>query len=128
MTAIPESHRELLQTDVAMLATIGPDGFPQVTAIWFLFDDGVPKISLNTRRQKVKNLRQHPECTLFLLDRNNPYRTLEIRARAELSPDTDYAFADNVGRKYNSDLRQIDQPGDSRVVATLQPLKINTYG
>ncbi|TME61171.1 MAG: PPOX class F420-dependent oxidoreductase, partial [Chloroflexi bacterium] len=36
MTTFPESHRDLLKADVAMLATIGQDGYPQVTALWFL--------------------------------------------------------------------------------------------
>src|SRR5581483_10153632 len=121
-----ESHRDLLDTDVAILATNGRDGFPQVTAIWFLFDDGNIKLSLNTARQKVKNLRQHPECTLFILDRAKPQRYLEVRARAELAPDPDYAFADRVGQKYGGiDLRTRDKPGESRVVVTLQPVKIN---
>ena len=129
MAAVPASHRDLLQTDVAVLATIGADGYPQVSALWFLADDaGVVRLSLNTSRQKVRNLQQHPECTLFLLDRTNPYRTLEIRARAEIEPDSDYAFADQVGQKYHADLRQNDQPGTSRVVVTLHPVKYNTYG
>ena len=125
MSAFPESHRDLLESDVAILATIGRDGYPQVTAVWFLHDDGTLKLSLNTARQKVKNLRQRPECTLFFLDRANPYRTLEVRARAELSPDRDYAFADKVGKKYNVDLRTMDRPGESRVVVTLRPIKVN---
>jgi PPOX class probable F420-dependent enzyme len=129
MATIPESHADLLQADTAILATIGPDGYPQVTALWFVRDeDGLVKLSLNTSRQKVKNLREHPACTLFILDLANPYRTLEIRAQAELSPDDDYALADKVGRKYSADLRTMDQPGERRVVVTLRPVKVNTYG
>ncbi len=49
MNTVPESHRDLLASDVAVLATIGPDGYPQVTAQWFLLDeDGALKLSLNT--------------------------------------------------------------------------------
>lgn len=127
--AIPPSHRDLLQTDVAVLATIGPQGYPQVSAIWFLADDeGTVRLSLNTNRQKVKNLERDPRCTLFLLDPAKPYRTLEIRARAEIQPDRDYAFADQVGRKYHTDLRQLDRQGESRVVVTLHPVRVNTHG
>ncbi len=126
MNAFPESHKDLLRTDVAVLATIGPDGFPQVTALWFLWDDdGGVRLSLNTTRQKTKNLREHPECTLFILDRANPQRTLEIRARAEISPDKDYVFADRLGKKYGADLRKIDRPGESRVEVVLRPVKVN---
>lgn len=131
MSTVPESHRDLLTADVAVLATIGPDGNPQATALWFLLDeDGLVRLSLNTSRQKVKNLRRHPECTLLILDPANPYRTLEIRARAEITPDPDYAFADRLARKYGDqiDLRANDQPGESRVVVTLHPVKFNTWG
>ncbi len=123
---IPDTHRDLLNTDVAILATIGKDGYPQVTALWFLLDDdGMIRLSLNTRRQKLKNLQAHPECTLFILDRTNPLRTLEIRARAEIKPDRSYTFAGKVDKKYHSDLRKMDGPGQSRDVVTLHPVKVN---
>ena len=131
MNTVPESHADLLKADIAVLATVGPDGYPQATALWFLLDeDGLVRLSLNTSRQKVKNLRRHPECTLLILDPTNPYRTLEIRARAELAPDPDYAFADQLARKYGGgvDLRTNDKPGESRVVVTLHPVKFNTWG
>ncbi len=100
MTTFPESHRDLLNAQIGVLATTGHDGYPQVTALWFLFDeDGTLKLSLNTTRQKTKNLQAHPECTFFVLDPANPYRTLEVRARAEILPDDDYAFAKKLGPK-----------------------------
>jgi PPOX class probable F420-dependent enzyme len=129
MIAIPDSHKDLLATDVAMLATLGPDGRPQVSALWFLFDDdGLVKLSLNTSRQKTRNLERRPECSFFVLDRANPYRTLELRATAEISPDDDYAFANRVAAKYGGmDLRKMDGPGQRRVVVTLRPLKVNIW-
>ena len=130
MTTFPESHQDLLKAEVAILATIGQDGYPQVTALWFLFDDdGKIKLSLNTTRQKVKNLQAHPECTFFILDTANPYRTLEVRARAQITPDPDYVFAKRFGAKYGGvDLSNNDRPGETRVVVSLQPIKVNTWG
>jgi PPOX class probable F420-dependent enzyme len=129
MTTFPESHRDLLNAPVAVLATNGQDGYPQVTALWFLFDEGTIKLSLNTTRQKVKNIQAQPECTFFVLDPANPYRTLEIRARAEITPDSDYAFAKKLGAKYGGvDLSTRDRPGELRVVVSLQPIKVNTWG
>ncbi len=129
MNTFPESHRDLLASDVAVLATVGRDGYPQLTAVWFLLDeDGLVKLSLNTARQKVKNLRRRPEATLFFFDPVNPYRTLEIRARAEVEPDPDYAFADRLGAKYGADLRTMDRPGEERVAVSFVPVKVNTYG
>jgi PPOX class probable F420-dependent enzyme len=131
MTAIPESHRDLLDNNqVGIVATVGPDGVPQVTASWFLAgEDGTVRMSLSTARQKVKNLMRRPESTLFFLDLANPYRTLEIRSRAEIEPDPDYAFADRLATKYGgADLRTMDQPGETRVVVTFVPIKVNTFG
>jgi PPOX class probable F420-dependent enzyme len=123
--AIPDSHRDLLDGEFATLATIGPDGRPQLSEIWFLAEGDTVRISLNTARQKLKNMRTNPACTLFLLDIGSPYRYLEIRGDAEIGPDDDYTFADRVGAKYRSDLRDHDGPGDQRVVVTVRPTRIN---
>ena len=131
LQAIPASHRDLLDNNqVATLATGGPDGVPQVTANWFVAEeDGTVRMSLNTTRQKVKNLMRRPESTLFFIDPTNPYCTLEIRTRAEIEPDPDYVFADRVGAKYGgADVRTMDQPGETRVVVTFVPVKVNTFG
>jgi PPOX class probable F420-dependent enzyme len=125
MVTIPDSHRDLLEAQVATLGTVGRDGRPQLSEIWFLAEGDTLGISLNSSRQKTKNLRHDPVCTLFILDLANPYRYLEIRADARVEPDHDYQFADKVGAKYNSDLRAHDQPGESRVVVTLAPIKVN---
>ena len=74
MAEIPASHQDLLDTDVAVLATIGADGRPQVSAVWFLAEDGTVRISLNTSRQKTKNLQANHHCNVFILDRQNPHR------------------------------------------------------
>lgn len=130
MVEIPESHRDLMETSqIVTLATHGADGFPQVTALWFLVDDGKVRLSLNTSRQKTKNLKRRPEATLFFVDPANPYRTLEIRARATIEDDPDYVLADRVGAKYGgADLREQDRPGETRVAVTFDPVKVNTFG
>src|SRR5262249_16694002 len=111
MPAYPESHRDLLDAPAAMLATQSANGYPQVTAPSFLYEGGEIKLSLNTARQKVKNLVQNPKCTLFILDRAKPQRYLEVRANAKITPDDDYTFAQTLAAKYGgTDLRTRDQP------------------
>jgi len=122
---IPDSHRDLLDGEVATLATVGEDGYPQVSEVWFLTEDDQIAMSLNTRRQKVKNLETEPACTVLLLDLQNPYRYLEIRGTAVIAPDEDRAFAEQVGAKYKADLRQHDAPGDRRVVVRIVPTRVN---
>ena len=130
MAEIPASHRDLVEnTQFITLATVGPDGFPQVTVVGFLLEDGTINLSLNTGRQKTKNLRRHPEATLFFIDPANPYRTLEIRARAAVGPDTDYAFADRLRAKYGgTDLRAMDREGGERMVVSVAPVKAHSFG
>jgi PPOX class probable F420-dependent enzyme len=123
---VPESHRDLLDSYAAILATNGADGRPQVTALVFYRDpdDDLIKISLNDTRQKAKNLRRDPNTTLFIIDPDNPRRTLAIRGRAELTPDRDFAFAAKAGAKYGIDFRVHDQPGETRSIVTLHPVRI----
>ena len=125
MSLIPATHRDLLETQVATLATVGVDGRPQLSEIWFLAEDGTIRLSLNTSRQKTKNLRRNPACTLLILDLVRPSRYLELRCDALVEPDDEYLFADKLGAKYGADLRVHDQPGVSRVVVTLQIVKVN---
>ena len=125
--AVPDSHRHLLDTDTAILATNGPDGLPQVTAVAFYHDkdDDLVKLSLNDTRQKSRNLRRDPRVTLFILDPANRLRTLEIRAKAEVIPDPDLTFCRIAGAKYNADFHRHDRPGETRSQIVLHPTRIN---
>jgi PPOX class probable F420-dependent enzyme len=88
MGTIPESHRDLLDADVGVLATVGNDGRPQLSAVWFLAEGDTIALSLNTARQKTKNLKANAVATLFILDRQNPYRYLEVRGTPPSSQTT----------------------------------------
>jgi PPOX class probable F420-dependent enzyme len=123
--AIPASYRDLLDGQFATLATVGPDGRPQVSEVWFLADGDTVSLSLNTARQKTKNLMANPAASLLLLDLALPYRYLELRGDAEITADDDYSFADRLGAKYNANLRVHDQPGVSRVKVTIRPVRVN---
>jgi PPOX class probable F420-dependent enzyme len=125
---IPDSHKDLLNAQVGVLGTIGASGRPQLSATWFLADGETVKISLNTTRQKVKNLRAEPKVSFLIFDPANPYRYVELRGDAEITPDDDYAFANQVGAKYGSDLRERDQPGETRVVVAIKPTRVVTWG
>jgi PPOX class probable F420-dependent enzyme len=124
MTTFPESHRDLLDAQVATLATIGGDGYPQLSELWFLYDEGELKLSLNDSRLKTRNLVKRPQCSLMILDVENPYRYLVVRGDAAIEPDDHYAFADKFGKKYSADLRVHDQPGEARVVVTIEPTNV----
>ena len=127
-TEIPDSHKDLLNAQIGVLGTIGASGRPQLSATWFLADGETVKISLNTTRQKVKNLRAEPKVSFLIFDPASPYKYVELRGDAEITPDDDYAFADQVGAKYGSDLRDRDQPGETRVVVAIKPTRVVAWG
>ncbi len=125
MIRISESHRDLLDADVAVLATVGSDGRPQLSAVWFLAEGDTLAVSLNTARQKTKNLEANAIATLFILDRQNPYRYLEVRGDVTIEPDDNYVFADRVGAKYQANMREHDGPSDRRVKVEIHPVRVN---
>ena len=123
---IPDSHADLLAAPVATLATVGPDGRPQMSSVWFLADDGVVRFSLHTDRQKTKNLQANPVIDVHIQDTANPMRYLEVRGDARIEPDDDYTFAERLGAKYGgADLRAMDAGQGRRVVVTVEPVRVN---
>lgn len=130
MIQIPDSHRDIIdKSQVVILGTVGAKGTPQLTALWFLFEDDALRLSLNENRQKLKNLLRNPNGSAFFIDPGNPYRTLELRGTFTVEADPDYAFAENVGAKYGgTDLRQMDNPGESRYVVELRVNKVLVNG
>jgi PPOX class probable F420-dependent enzyme len=128
MTTIPESHKDLLNGPVAVLGTVGASGRPQLSGVWFIAEGDTVRLSLNTDRQKVKNLQANPKVSLLIFG-ESPYKYLELRGDAEISADPDYEFADKVGAKYGgADLRERDNPGDTRVVITIHPQRVIAWG
>jgi PPOX class probable F420-dependent enzyme len=125
---IPDTHKDLLNAQVGVLGTIGASGRPQLSATWFLAEGDTVKISLNTARQKVKNLQANPKVSFLILAPDNPYKYVELRGDAEVTADDDYAFADKLGAKYGANLRERDQPGEVRVVVTIKPARVVAWG
>jgi PPOX class probable F420-dependent enzyme len=122
---IPESHRDLLEAPVAILSTVGRTGIPHTTAVWFLYDtDGEVKLWLSDARQKMKNLLERPELSLFILDTANPARYLAFRGRGEFAPDPDCVIGDKFGEKYDSDIRKMLREGETRYTVTVRPIQV----
>jgi PPOX class probable F420-dependent enzyme len=129
MSTIPESHRDLIETPhIGSLSTVGADGAPQVTALWYLLDGDTVATSLMTNRQKYKNVVTHPKATLFIIDPANPFRTLEVRAEASIEDDPDLALFDRVVRHYGQDPEHFPAPRDNRVVLRLTPTRVVAQG
>lgn len=133
MSTIPETHRDLLDAVTLMhVATIGPDGEPQVNPVWFEWDgeEGVVRFSQTTGRQKYKNLQRDGRLALSIVDPANPYRYLEVRGTVtSIVDDDDNTFIDRQAKRYmDADAYPFHQPGDHRVVVTVQPEHTSQMG
>jgi PPOX class probable F420-dependent enzyme len=126
---IPPSHRDLLDSPIPVtLATIGPTGYPQVTAIWAILQDDLIVTSLAEVRQKLKNLVAHPQATVFVIDPANPYRALEVRGDVTIEPDPELETLKKVLAAYGTDLASFPGPLDGRTTITLQPTRVVATG
>src|SRR3982074_2036040 len=103
MATIPESHKELLTTKkaFAQLATLHPDGSPQVTPVWVDFDGTHVVINTAKGRVKAKNLAREPRVAIALSDPDNPYRYVAIQGRVvEMTETGGDAHIDKMAKKY----------------------------
>jgi PPOX class probable F420-dependent enzyme len=81
---IPESLADLLERPLyAHLATVRPDGTPQVNPTWFRFDGEFLWLTTTSRRQKTRNWQAQPAVALSITDPERQDRYLEVRGRVE---------------------------------------------
>jgi PPOX class probable F420-dependent enzyme len=121
---IDQSQQDLLdKAGFAHVATIGPDGEPQSTPVWYDWDGTHVKISQTKTRQKYRNVGREPRVALSITDPENPYRYLEVRGEVErVDDDPDYAFINALAKKYMGvDDYPYHQPGDERVILWIRP-------
>ena len=122
--AIPEKYRDLFSKRAfASLATIMPDGSPQVTPVWCDLEGDMVIINSAKGRQKDRNLRRDPRVALSLIDPENPYRYLEIRGKVvEITEQGASEHIDKMAKKYlGADKYPYGQPGEVRVMYKIRP-------
>lgn len=128
---IPDTHRDLLeQAGFLHLATLGPDGEPQSHPVWYDWQDGRLLFSTTTARQKYRNVRRDPRVAATILDRDDPYRYLEVRGRVTaIDDDPDKDFIDHLAGRY-LDLAEYPakDPDAQRVVISIEVEHTNVMG
>src|SRR5213080_4676346 len=100
---LPPDFLDLVTTKKAFadLATVMPDGSPQVTPIWFDFTGG--KIRINTARGRVKdrNMSKNARVALAIMDPDNAYRHIQIRGRiSNVTEQGADQHIDSLAKKY----------------------------
>ena len=129
--AIPEKYQDLLNKKAfAQLATIMPDGTPQVSPVWFEYDGKNILINSAKGRVKDRNMRRDPRVGLDIQDPDNPYRHLSIRGRVvQITEDGADAHIDKLTKKYiNQDRYPYRGPGEVRVIYKIQPEAAHSMG
>ena len=77
---IPEQYKDLFKkVAFAHLATLMPDGSPQVTPVWFDLDGSHIRVNSAKGRVKDKNMRRNKKVALSIVDPDNPYRHLDVQ-------------------------------------------------
>ena len=129
--AIPEKYRDLFEKPAfGHLATLNPDGSPQVTPVWLDVEDGLILVNSAKGRKKDRNLRRDPRVSLSVTDPENPYRYLEIRGRVvEITEKGADEHINKQAKKYlGVDKYPYRQPGEVRVLYKIQPEHFTSMG
>jgi len=128
---IPEQYLDLFEKKaVANLATLMPDGSPQVTPVWVDFDGVHLRINSARGRLKDKNMKRNPLVAVALSDPENPFRYLEVRGRVvEITEAGANEHIDALAKKYMG----VDEypgraPGEVRVMYKIEPLRVSFMG
>ena len=131
MAAFPDQYKDLLKKKAfASLATINPDGTPQVTPVWFDYDGAHVRFNTAKGRVKDKNLRRNPAVALAIQDPDDPYRYVQIKGWvAEVTEAGADAHIDALAKKYlGKDRYPFRSPGEVRVIYKIRPDKVSTSG
>jgi PPOX class probable F420-dependent enzyme len=114
----------------ANLATLMPDGSPQVTPVWVDYDGAYVRVNSAKGRVKDKNMRRDKRVALSIQDPDNPYRYLAVRGEvAEITENGADAHIDALAKKYlGKDRYPFRSPGEVRVIYKIRPERISTSG
>ena len=125
MAAIPDQYLDLLQQKktFANLATVMPDGSPQVTPVWFDYKEGRIRVNTAKGRVKARNMREGSPVALAIMDPDNPYRYIQVRGRVRRAAEEGAnAHIDTLAKKYlGKDKYPFAQPGEVRVMYEIEP-------
>jgi PPOX class probable F420-dependent enzyme len=114
----------------ASIATLMPDGSPQVSITWIDSDEKYLIINTAEGRVKTYNMRRNPRVALTIVSSENPYQQVMIRGRVvEMTHEGADKHIDSLAKKYlGVDKYPHRAPGEQRVIAKIIPDHIFTTG
>ncbi|MEV0775651.1 PPOX class F420-dependent oxidoreductase [Streptomyces sp. NPDC050433] len=126
---LSDELKQLLDGTVFVaIATIQPDGSPQVSPVWVKRDGDDILISTAVGRRKELNLRRDPRVTVMFQPFDAPYSYAEIRGSATLTTEGGQELIDELSMKYTGKLYADFNPAGAaegeRVIVRVTPRKV----
>ena len=90
------------------------------------------RVSVNSTKVKVANVRREPKCALFVFDPSGPGRYLALKAIATVEPDEGYVFLGRLSAASGTPSKPgspppWDPPGSTSVVLELDPVSFYSW-
>ncbi len=125
MAASIEPWTDLLTTKKAFahIATLNPDGTPQVTPVWIDYKNGKVLVNSARGRVKVRNLKNGAPVAISITDPDNPYRYVQIKGTVvRVTEEGASSHIDAMAKKYlDKDKYPFAKPGEVRVLFEIEP-------
>jgi PPOX class probable F420-dependent enzyme len=123
-----EAARALIDaSEHATVATIEPDGQPQLSVVWVKTNGDEVVFSTVVGRRKHTNLLRDPRITLLVFAPDDPDRYVEVRGRALLEDDPDKTLINDLSLRYAGEPFE-DAAENRRVIVRIVASKIVTRG
>ena len=94
-----EWERFLAGRHVAVLATLGPEGRPVLTPIWYLYQDRALYMRTGVESIKARNARRNQRVAVCVQDERPPYKSVTIHGLASIEPEKEGLDA-TIARRY----------------------------
>jgi PPOX class probable F420-dependent enzyme len=131
MAKIPNEYRDLLDRPILVsLATVQPDGQPQVHPVWADFDGTYVRLNTAAGRRKHLNMKERPQVTVLAIDPDNPFRWIEVRGTvAKVSEDGADDHIDKLAKDYlGVDVYPGHRTDETRIICYVDPTRVIASG
>ncbi|AXG79365.1 PPOX class F420-dependent oxidoreductase [Streptomyces paludis] len=127
--ALSDDLKTLLDQPVFVnIATIQPDGSPQVSPVWVKRDGNDVLVSTTVGRRKEQNLARDPRVTVLVQPADSPYTYAEIRGVATLATEGGQELINELSHKYTgkdyADFNPASAQDGERVVVRISARKV----
>jgi len=118
------------EATIGHLATVMPDGSPQVTPVWVDFDGEYILVNTAEGRQKPRNIRRDPRVAISVTKAGSPYTYAQVRGRVvEVTREGAEEHIDRLAKKYlGRDKYPWRQPGERRIILKIAPEHVSSMG